>query len=294
MKENEYPNLYISSNNAAITKQKHYFRYLAIQYIALIIASSLTLFTGFWGHNYSLITYLALLLIASVSALLLATQKPQQEWYNMRALAESCKTLSWRYMMQAEPFHEINNPKKSEQILAEKLYDLLSVHGANSDALIQQTEFGDVITNEMRTTHSFHFHERSEKYLNGRIDNQLHWYQEKASFNKSMSSITSYAIVFVYILAIALTLYQLEFDIISGQVFWISEPLLVLAASIIGISQAKRFSELSASYTLTALEIKKLKVCFMAIKNEDEFTKFVNDAETAFSREHTQWMARQA
>jgi hypothetical protein len=29
------------------------------------------------------------------------------------------------------------------------------------------------------------------------------------------------------------------------------------------------------------------------VKSEDELSEFVNDAEQAFSREHTQWAARQ-
>src|SRR5690606_15189811 len=31
-------------------------------------------------------------------------QKPDRIWYNARAVAESVKTLTWRYMMRAEPF----------------------------------------------------------------------------------------------------------------------------------------------------------------------------------------------
>ncbi|HCB7267327.1 TPA: SLATT domain-containing protein, partial [Escherichia coli] len=40
---------------------------------------------------------------ASTGLLLyMAVQKPEKEWYGCRALAESIKTSTWRYMMRAE------------------------------------------------------------------------------------------------------------------------------------------------------------------------------------------------
>ena len=96
----------------------------------------------------------------------------------------------------------------------------------------------------------------------------------------------------VFVAAILAALLQFQFDLLPNTVVWVSEPLLVLAASFLGYAQAKRFAELSSSYALTALEIQKLRARFLAVKSEEEFTAYVNEAETAFSREHTQWIAR--
>jgi hypothetical protein len=54
----------------------------------------------------------------------------------------------------------------------------------------------------------------------------------------------------------------------------------------------KRHSELTASYNLTAHEIGIIKGNAEAVETESEFSDFVNEAELAFSREHTQWVAR--
>lgn len=67
---------------------------------------------------------------------------------------------------------------------------------------------------------------------------------------------------------------------------------IAAAASILTWIQAKRFSELAASYTLAAHEINIIKSQALDEMNEDEFSVFVGDAENAFSREHTQWVAR--
>ena len=56
--------------------------------------------------------------------------------------------------------------------------------------------------------------------------------------------------------------------------------------------QAKKFSELAASYTLAAHEINIIKSLSLEEMTEEEFSIFVGDAENAFSREHTQWVAR--
>ncbi|WP_143253742.1 SLATT domain-containing protein, partial [Alkanindiges hydrocarboniclasticus] len=55
----------------------------------------------------------------------------------------------------------------------------------------------------------------------------------------------------------------------------------------------KKHRELSASYRLTAFEISKIKEKFLNISDDKEFEIFVADSENAFSREHTQWLARQ-
>jgi len=70
------------------------------------------------------------------------------------------------------------------------------------------------------------------------------------------------------------------------------DVIIALASSLLSWIQAKRFTELSASYALTAHEIGFINEQIATINSEDDFSKFVGDAENAFSREHTQWAAR--
>ncbi|EBT7445580.1 SLATT domain-containing protein, partial [Salmonella enterica] len=53
-----------------------------------------------------------------------------------------------------------------------------------------------------------------------------------------------------------------------------------------------KYNELAVSYFLTAHEIGDIKEQFNYISSENDFLEFVNNAEKAFSREHTQWLAR--
>ena len=73
---------------------------------------------------------------------------------------------------------------------------------------------------------------------------------------------------------------------------WPTEIFLVGAAGILIWIQAKRFRELAAAYGITAHEIGLALSELDDVQVENEFSKFVGDAENAFSREHTQWVAR--
>ena len=47
-----------------------------------------------------------------------------------------------------------------------------------------------------------------------------------------------------------------------------------------------------ASYNLTAHEIGIIRANSDSVETEKDLSNFVNEAELAFSREHTQWVAR--
>jgi hypothetical protein len=74
--------------------------------------------------------------------------------------------------------------------------------------------------------------------------------------------------------------------------YWPTDALVTLAATTLSWIQAKRFSELSASYALAAHEISLIKEQSLSVMTDDDLSQFVGDAENAFSREHTQWIAR--
>lgn len=66
----------------------------------------------------------------------------------------------------------------------------------------------------------------------------------------------------------------------------------VIASSILGWMQIKRYDELASAYGLTANEIGIIKSRYISVRTQDDLSAFVSDSENAFSREHTQWAAR--
>ncbi len=145
------------------------------------------------------------------------------------------------------------------------------------------------ITESMLSARKLPISERIEYYVSNRIDDQKKWYAKKSKDNKR---------AFFLWIVITLSTYVLALVSVNSDrlgIPWASfgfEPLVVIVTSSIGWMQMKRFSELMASYNLTALEIGIIRGNSSSIKTEEELSAFVNEAELAFSREHTQWAAR--
>ena len=74
--------------------------------------------------------------------------------------------------------------------------------------------------------------------------------------------------------------------------FWPTDVFVAASASLLSWMQAKRFSELASSYALAAHEIGLIRENSLQPIDDEDFSMFVGDAENAFSREHTQWVAR--
>jgi hypothetical protein len=129
---------------------------------------------------------------------------------------------------------------------------------------------------------------RLEIYKRERIDDQLNWYSGKSKFNKKRANIWFWLTVVLHVIAILLLLLTIAEYISSPPV----EIIIVAASGAITWLQAKKHSELAASYLLTASEISLIKEEKQNITTESELSDYVLNCENAFSREHTQWIAR--
>ena len=141
----------------------------------------------------------------------------------------------------------------------------------------------------MNTIRGLSLNERKGIYLEQRIKNQRSWYSNKVNYNKKCHRIWLVVCLIVYILAISSVLLRIVFP---EWLYWPTEPLIVIASAILGWMQIKKFNELAASYFLTAHEIGIIQGGIDEVQNEQDFSDFINEAELAFSREHTQWVAR--
>lgn len=283
-----YPALFEDSDAASNNAQKLYLNVIRTEYFMLFLAAVCSMS----NFNNIIFYYLyAFLFIISAGLLLFRfLSKPEQKWYRCRALSESVKTTTWRYIMRAHPFDdhiEVNDRSdftgRLGQILKYNAFMGTDLAGLNTD--------GEQITQEMTTFRSMSLAERKEFYILKRINEQRSWYAKKAKFNKDAQLKWVIASLIIYVFAFGLVIGRLSFPEWN---IWPIEPLIVLSTSMIGWIQIKKFGELSSSYTLTAHEIGLIKEKHIEARSEEEFSSFVNEAELAFSREHTQWVARQS
>jgi hypothetical protein len=236
--------------------------------------------------------FYALIFVLSICLLLArAMMKPEQDWYHCRALAESVKTLTWRYVMQAQPFSSDLAPPAARTEFIQHIQRTLDENRSTAEAIEAEWSNQDQITAEMERLRRLTLEERKTVYLRDRVQEQRSWYNRKAISNKKLANMWIGLGVFCYVAAIALVLSRIRF---TGWHYWPIEPIIVLASSIIGWMQIKKFNELGAAYTVAAHEIGLIIPRLLDVSSDADLSACVNEAELAFSREHTMWIARQS
>lgn len=283
-----FPALYQSASKLSAESQTNYLRLIRGEYALLILASILSLDLS---ENALYFVIYALVFFSSLSVLIARSwMKPEQSWYKGRALAESIKTSCWRYCMRAEPFGDAVDIGVPRAEFRNHLRAILDANRHLGGHLPADSAADEQISKSMEATRALALEDRKSFYDENRIRDQRKWYAGKSGENKKASTRWVIAGIISYVLAISLALLRIAYPHIK---IWPIEPLIVIASSIIGWTQVKKFNELASSYTLTAHEIGILQGRIGEVTTEAEFSEFVNDAEQAFSREHTQWVARQ-
>jgi hypothetical protein len=285
MKDHDYPALYEAANAASMTAQKHFFHALFWNLTALVIAAALSV----WNQPDVSFAYaqIVMLVISLGCTVYVGAQQPQKIWYGTRAVAESVKTITWRYMVRAEPYDA--DDTSATQRFADDLHAILEENKEISKHALHTGGNTQQITAFMNSKRMLPLYDRKAFYIADRITEQLQWYGRKARFNKGRSTLYFVILVLVNLGAIGFAIARVAN---LTQPYWPTDIFIAAAGSIMAWVQAKRFQELSASYTLTAHEIGIMQTKLPNTNDEKDFSLFIGDAENAFSREHTQWLAR--
>lgn len=280
----DYPALYQSSDELSLSAQKEFFRTLFWQLLFLVVAAVVSVINS--PLPEFAIAQALVLLGALACSVYLFFARPDRYWYAGRAVAESIKTVTWRFVSRAEPFDTDDEIARSHfrQILK-------SIIEQNRDVARQLSAnpAGAQITDSMMTMRQSTVEQRRLAYVAYRITEQQRWYAKKSAHNKKASTRFFVALITTIAIAVGFAITKVR---IPSAPYWPTDALVALAVGILSWTQAKRFSELSASYALAAHEISLIKEQSDSVRTDDDFSKFIGDAENAFSREHTQWVAR--
>ena len=286
LNEKSLPGLYQSANSASLKAQSSYFYSLLIYLVLLVIAASVSYI---WPTNiYGAFATASLFLITLGILITLKINRPDDIWYNGRAVAESVKTRSWRWCMRSEPYQDCDNVEVVSKQFINDLKSILNQNRSLSEVLVANADVNDPISKSMNTIRSLSMEERLEIYKIQRIDNQANWYALKSQFNKRKAKQWFVFSVLLHIIAIGMLLYKIK----APQAVLPIEVIATAIGAVLTWLQAKKHNELNSSYSLTAHEIVLIKGEALSINSEKELSDFVIDSENAFSREHTQWTAR--
>lgn len=285
MSRADYPQLYRAADCLSITYQKVYFGLLGGYLVTLIVGSIVSMCgNGVVANSIALGLFILSLAIFAISKI----WDPIKLWYNGRAVAESVKSMTWKWMMQAEPYpYEI--PGTASKNLQNDLQQLLEQNRTLFNHYQDDDDGFYSISDKMREVRDATTREKLDFYNKNRVNDQLRWYKRKSKTLRIAYIAYSVAVVLCYIAIIILMIISISKPTIIFPV----ELISAISAALISWIEAKKYNELSCAYSLAVNDISIIKDNMLEGQvGSQEVSEYVNNSENAFSREHTQWIAR--
>lgn len=291
MEFKDFPNYYQASDSSSIKSQKYYLNIIRIDLISMIFAALLAIYS-FDDADYNLWIYSLIglsLLCGLILTIILKSKKYEDTWYQGRALAESCKTLTWRFIMCSEYFESNLTIGVVRERFVERIRGIVNEFKELSSTMDSNILNKEIITAKMLELRYLSTDERKKYYLTNRIEEQQDWYSTKAEWNKRRYNFWFWIIIFSQTLAII------------SVVFLITNPtsklnivglLTTIASSAISWLQIKQHQEQKQAYTTASEELNFIKELSYKVSTEEQLSKFILDSENAISREHTLWLAQ--
>jgi hypothetical protein len=288
MDEEDFPALYNSADSASLKAQSDYFNALRLYLFLLILAAFVSF--AYPSNVYAAISSASLFIVTLGILVWLKVQKPEDIWYNGRAVAESVKTRTWRWIMKAEPYDKGVSEEQAKRELLNDLKAILSQNRSLSHFLEWTPDLGEAISEKMVSIRGKPWSQRIEIYIKDRIDDQSHFYSKKSRLNKRLAKRWFVVSIILHLSAILLLLYRIKEPANSLPI----EVIATAASAVLTWVQAKKHNELNSSYALAAHEIVLIKGESVSVNEESYLSEFIINSEAAFSREHTQWAARKS
>jgi hypothetical protein len=226
-------------------------------------------------------------MIGLIMSVLLLVIRPQDRWYQGRAAVESIKTLSWQYCVAGGSYPKglADADAKLTRQITKVITELPAIKQPGRPLTTV------AITPEMHGYRNAPLGERQDIYLADRIEDQMTWYSDNAEKRRRQSNIWLVVTISAQIVGTALAALK-GFGIVDIDLLGIAAAI---AAGGAAWSQTKQYQAQAASYTVASKELLLIHDDFQTQKaaaDEAGWAEYVNDAETAISREHTTWRAR--
>jgi hypothetical protein len=284
IEDKDLPVLFHSADGASLDAQRSFIRATRWRLGLAVAAAVCAAFAGKLKlHDHLLLSYAAA--VAFVCALAievwLLTDRPEETWYDGRALAESAKTLAWRFAVGGNPF--AHRDPKAEEYLEQQLAELLE--DAPNTRILPTDSPG--VSARLRSLRKASLDVRMETYVTGRVLDQQHWYATKARYNEKAGERWKQALIAIELIgAVAAVLQALEI---------IDVDLTSIASTFIGIGVAwlavKQHDQLARAYSFASHELSIVRSKLDGKMSEADWAVAVAEAEEAISREHTMWRA---
>lgn len=283
----DFPDLQRDASRTSAKGQKAYLWLARVEIAGLVAASafgSLSFFSDRSHVPFALATVMALL-VALVANFLERQGESDRAWFDGRAIAESVKTSSWRYMMRIKPYDDDGT---CNRIFARQLVAILNAQPEMRHDLATDPHERHQITPRMREIRALPLDQRLDWYRRNRILDQVEWYRSKASENSVAARHWYWASIVSQVAAL-----------VAAVLTVVDEPridavgvLATVSASVTAWSSLRRHDDLSRTYAVASQELLAISDLAEEVTTEPELSEFVQLAEAAISREHTMWIAK--
>ncbi|MEU7083780.1 DUF4231 domain-containing protein [Streptomyces achromogenes] len=283
--DEELPEPFASADAASRSGQLVYLRGTRLRLIFAVLSAVLAVVSFKVGRGWDVAALLVA--FAFVATLLveiwMLAGKPERKWYDGRALAESTKTLAWRYAVAADPFTLSRTVEESSRHFIREVEKLID--DVPSDSIVVPAPVR--ITERMREVRDSPLPVRRDAYLRGRIENQQTWYSRKAVYNTKMADRWRITLIVTEGLGVVVAVLK------AGGLVSIDLPGIVAAALGAGSAwfAARQHESLGRAYTFAANDLSTIYARLQGIVTEADWAREVANAEEAISREHTMWRA---
>lgn len=292
MTQSDYPSLFQLSDSASLIEQKIYINLYRIDFTLIVLAaffSGLSLNPTLKICRWCALLVLVALILSFCLKLIIQIGKWDRKWFVTRAVAESVKTTTWRYITGVEPYENSLSSEDVDRKFVNELDEILKSAPETPESLSKGIGSGQQISDRMREIRQKSIKERKSIYLQQRIRDEKDWYNRKAKYNSNKETMWFWIIISVEFLAILAAIYILNtLDTVFNPIGTFTTLVVVFAAW----NQIKKHRELSQSYTLAAQELTLIESLAIHIKDEEGLCDYVRDAENAISKEHTMWCAK--
>ncbi len=290
MRPEDYPETFRTFDELAIRSQAAHFRTILLEIVLLIGTAAIG--SVFWE---ALPSWRALGAVASgvilflivIAGLVRFARKFDHVWFASRAVAESVKIESWRFMMKVELYS--GNDTDSGEKFRVRLKEILSSAPDEARSLVSvATAASPQVSDTMARVRRMSFEGRRDFYRTNRLADQRTWYTSEASWNSRRESRWFFTSLVLQVVA---AIGALGFVLTPSALAPVG-ILTTAAAASQSWGNAKRHRELSQSYGMISRELAVLDDRSAAISTEKELARLVEDVERAVSREHTLWIVR--
>ena len=278
----DYPGLFQAADAASVQRQRSY-RKVVLSRLVLTVAAA-----AFGAVQLDGLNWLALgtaVAFVGVMALELgeATSRPDKSWYTTRALSESVKTLTWRYIAGAEPF-----PSTSDSADCDFVERISALQQDMPDVPLPGTT--PTITDKMRAVRAAPLAERKQAYLTGRVIDQQNWYANKALHHQRQARILRTLMLVLEVVGIVGALLTAFAGIPVDLAGFVAAGVSALAAW----NSMRQNDATATDYVRASHELNLIRERLDRELDEQQWSDAVSEAETTISREHTMWHAHRS